>query len=359
MPKVPTVWNRERLPGHDDASQSNNKKSTENILINKVKIPQIGIIYEDAINKPLNNKPSNGSVLYLTLILNNNSTELIFELTNASSKLLSSGKVYDNACSSPITDNTLIGVKKDGNNITINVSSNPPAPLSQYVNMEIKMSNFTDIFKFEVNVYQDLQKNVLAEDANTNSSSQNERIKNLLKKINNNDLSVYIDVQTDGFGLNLGEFTAIVNATKTYPGGYPKELIGKCYNIVISPINADGLIQTLYSKTPNLSKVLKGNGNTLLAQTDSINENYDTGLSDCDFYDSILIYSALKYMFAGLSSGKFSVDWLYSKNNKKFIESMKNSDFSEFLILFTDPIFGFVGYKNYFKCGKENCSKCI
>ncbi len=174
------------------------------------------------------------------------------------------------------------------------------------------------------------------------------------------DLMVTMLFQTDQLGLNLGEFLCIIWAEDEYPNGYPKNLIGKMDGLSL-PAEVNGMVQTFYSAKPKLSKVLLGRGNTLFAQTNSINKKFDTGLSNGDFFVKVLEYSALKYFFAGLILGnaKFKTKWLYQKYNNEFLKCLALSEFKKYLPLFVDPQFGFVGFDKYFKFDNRNdCSFC-
>lgn len=180
------------------------------------------------------------------------------------------------------------------------------------------------------------------------------KLKKILNKIDN--LEVELFTQTDNFGLNLGEMAGIVNAEKTYPNGYPKDLIGVCKDVSLPEFTNFSLIQTCYSFRPKLSKVLKGSGDTLFAQTNSINKLYKTGLSDCDFFLNILAYCTYRYMLAGLSNNSvFSRKWLYANHYQQFLTNLKNSEFAAALPIFTEPQanFDFTNFNRYFK----NCVK--
>lgn len=171
------------------------------------------------------------------------------------------------------------------------------------------------------------------------------------------DLFVQVFVQSDILGLNLGEIIAIIDAKKSYPNGYPKLDIGTCSGGNLPFITPQGLIQTFYSKRPDLPKVLKGKPqSSLFEQIIKINEKYNTGLSNCQFYDNIVEYAALKYIFGGLCSGCFSLNWLYANNNDKFIKCMEKSEFAKFLVIFDE--YRSEGYDKYFKSSQKSHHKC-
>ena len=178
-------------------------------------------------------------------------------------------------------------------------------------------------------------------------------INNLIKHINQ-ETDVQISYQTDNLGVNLGEMVCIIISDHSYPNGFPKDLIGYCKKLPTT--NTQG-IDTFYSFRPKLSKVLKLNGTTLLDQTNKINKEFNNikinnYKENCIFFNSILAYSTLRYMFAGLSNNSvFSCKWLYSNNYKKFLRILENSEFSAAVPLFTQPQkgFDFSDYNKYYR----------
>jgi len=175
------------------------------------------------------------------------------------------------------------------------------------------------------------------------------------KKLNDSNLNVFIEVQTNKLGLDLSEMYCMINSNKYYPNGYPQKYRGKCVGFIQQ--NTE-IKPTYYSFKPNLQKVLKLEGNVLYDQTKNINNKYNTNLNDCEFYSSILVYSTLRYIFAGLSNNSiFSIKWLYSNNYYRFLKNLENSEFSEAVTLFTEPQknFDFTTYNKYYK--KCKCKK--
>ena len=178
------------------------------------------------------------------------------------------------------------------------------------------------------------------------------------KKLFDNNVNVFIEFQTDRLGLNLGEMYCRLDSDRIYPNSYPQKHIGECVGYEIP---TDSKIKhTFYSFKPNLNKVLRLDGEVLFEQTKNINDTYETGLTDCQFYFNILAYSTLRYIFAGLSNNsEFSIKWLCSNNYNKFIKNLSESEFSEAVLLFTEPQpeynFDFSNYNNYYK--KCKCQK--
>jgi hypothetical protein len=190
-----------------------------------------------------------------------------------------------------------------------------------------------------------------------NNSKNSKNGKNNKKCDNNITTIVELGVQTDLLGLNLGEMVGILTSDHSYPNGYPKELIGYCEDINVDDTN---VVQTFYSFSPNVSKVLKEKGDTLLAQTNNINKSFDTGLSNCDFYVNILAYCTFRYMLAGLSNDSvFSAKWLCANHYEQFLINLENSEFSDAVVIFTEPQenFDFTNFNRYFKScnNKSHC----
>ena len=193
----------------------------------------------------------------------------------------------------------------------------------------------------------------------TNPNSTNSSLLNSINnKLKDNNLNVFMEFQTDKKGLNLGEMYCQIDSDKKYPNGYPQKYIGTCVGYKIPKNTA--IKNTFYSFKPNLQKVLKLSGKVLYEQTKNINNKYNTGLNDCQFYYNILSYSTLRYMCGGLSNcSVFSTKWLCSNNYDKFLINLENSEFSEAVSLFTEPQpefdFDFSNYKKYYR--KCKCRK--
>lgn len=280
-----------------------------------------------------------GTPTDINFILNNDSKILTFSLTYNDNFI--SGEIHSNGCTktSPNSVNLLIGFEVVNNVTIITCVTNNDKPIvlqfsiEDFASLNISFVELRDLLQFS---------------ESTICESVNSTLKNLLKQ-NNIELDVRVFVQTDNYGLNLGELGGYVISDKPYPNGYPKELIGKCEN---AQFVTNLGIQTFYSFKPKLNKVLKGQGSTLLAQTDDINSIYDADPSDCNFFQNILFYSALRYMLAGLSTdGDFSCRWLYANNYAKFLKNLENSEFRVFLPIFNEKqdCFDFTNFNQYFR----------
>lgn len=64
--------------------------------------------------------------------------------------------------------------------------------------------------------------------------------------------------------------------------------------------------------------------------------------------DGLLAYSAVKLGLAKILFGKFDLKYLRQLYNEKFFKNLSQSQFCIFLPFFTDPVYGVVGYNQYF-----------
>jgi len=297
------------------------------------------------VYKPINRNQSTSYEVILTF-----DKELRFEVIFNKETILE-GFISENGYSKGV-NGTCISVY--GNFNIFASKTDPKTDLVYQVLFDMKdVKSINDISNLRVRVkFQKIMN--ISQPNPTPSHNITSNIKNTLNKINSKNLSINITAQTDYFGLNLGEIYGSVASTKEYSGCYPTKLLGVCDSLLVNLHTEDGLIVTPFSGKPDLQKVLKEKGSTLLSQTKRINKKYGSKLDDCLFYDQIMIYSALKYVFSGLITGNFSDEWLYGKNNDKFYKTMKKSDFADYLRLFTDQQYGLIGFDKYFKyCGNH------
>lgn len=66
--------------------------------------------------------------------------------------------------------------------------------------------------------------------------------------------------------------------------------------------------------------------------------------------ENIIGYALVKYVLSAILYGKFDLCYLANSLNCKFYTDLTNSRFSNFIVLFDDPQYGFVGLNNYFIC---------
>lgn len=170
-------------------------------------------------------------------------------------------------------------------------------------------------------------------------------------KQENNCPQVNMYYNTDTMGCELGEMWCVIQnkVPKSYPGEYPKNNIGF---LLLEKKNNIPSGQNIFSYVPDLKKVLLLQGNTLLAQVLNIHTANPTKKTDQTFFNLIMTYSTLRFMFSGLiTGGQFSAKWLYRKYYKTFLRKLEKSEFGCFLSIFIDPQFGLVGYEKYFEYG--------
>lgn len=289
----------------------------------------------------------------------NSNPEVIFTLYNKSPSIknlvfsFSVSIVYNEFIIDPEEGNPSLRIDGPSSNADVTASKPIGDQIGSEVRLTFKFKPFREISSIIVSSPSQLG---LASTSNIINNA-NTNLRQALASNNDNNLGVDIFIQTDALGLNLGEMVAIVDAKKSYPNGYAKRGLGVCSQFKLPHKTPEGLIQTFYSQRPDLSKVLKGRkGPNLFEQITYINRRYNTGESDCNFYIKILQYSGLKYMFYGLCSGRFSLDILYSDNNQKFINCMRQREFAKYLVVF--KLLGIADYNKYFKSSyRENGNK--
>ena len=116
------------------------------------------------------------------------------------------------------------------------------------------------------------------------------------------------------------------------------------------------LAQTTFSYNPNLKKVLLLEGPTLLSQILAIYSDCShRNSTEFEFFNLLMTYSTIRFMFSGFITGKFTEEWLYRKYAKSFLKKLSNSNFACFVPIFTDPQYRLVGYDKYFEYGYCAC----
>jgi hypothetical protein len=171
-----------------------------------------------------------------------------------------------------------------------------------------------------------------------------------------------IEGQTTYNAEYLSDFTFIIQDKYKYYVYDPELLKGKCH---CEPIYIDSrkLKKTTFLVYgPELQCVVKGKDKTLRGKLYNyyINHPTDFGPSfDEDFYGPMIFYSMTKYILARLIYGDFNINYLCRNFNKQFFKDLKHTRFCGFIEVFTNPIYGIVGYDKYFiKCNKECSDKC-
>jgi len=311
------------------------------------------VITDIITNYPIKSFPENlesDIMLKITFNTDTDKKELKFK-TEGKAIVISnvSGIIYydDNGqCTGYIDTSPKVG------SINFSIGNNKNEIISQWV--------VTFATRFNIKDFRDLTTFVGADAYFTLPESKSEPFSDNSFSLNNlrmkakNDTKLDILYITDRSSTNLGEMYSKVTSNHSYPNGFPKKLIGYRYGITTTNTQA---IDTFYSFNPKLSKVLKLEGDSLLDQTNKINKEFDkikinNYQENWSFFNSILAYSTLRYMFAGLSNNSiFSCKWLYANNYKKFLKNLKNSEFSAAVPLFTKPQqeFDFSDYNKYYR----------
>ena len=168
----------------------------------------------------------------------------------------------------------------------------------------------------------------------------------LLGKCNQKGL-LTINYTTDSFGGNLAEIIIAIADDKFYPNPFSYRLVA--INKGIHVVNReDDKLFTFYAKRPKVVLTLLEDGEYDLQRVVKIKQVFGITESLYNFYNNIMTYASLKYGLAGLITGKFSIKWLYAKNNAKFFKLLAGSDFASTIVFF-EP---FVGYVQYFRWSK-------
>jgi hypothetical protein len=152
-----------------------------------------------------------------------------------------------------------------------------------------------------------------------------------------------INWTTDSFGGNLAEVIVAISNNKVHSGGYRRHLVAKNRNLFVSNRLGDGIV-TYIAKRPKVWLTLKGEGVHDLQRVVYIKDAFGV-VGDLDiFYTNVMSYAVVKYVLAGLITGKFTIRWLYGDRNDEFFILLASSEFASLLQYFEQ----FVGYENYF-----------
>lgn len=150
-------------------------------------------------------------------------------------------------------------------------------------------------------------------------------------------------------GEDMGEVIFTIKDEFTY---YDKEHISYKGQCKIRYIEMDKIRITRFKRCPELVSVLRGTGDTLLVKAKSLYNKLQTPLTFIKFYENILYYAMAKYILSRVLYGKFDVNFLLGKYNKKFLEDLGGSRFCGFITIFEDCQSEIYGYKQFFKSDK-------
>jgi len=107
--------------------------------------------------------------------------------------------------------------------------------------------------------------------------------------------------------------------------------------------------KTYEKNCPTIGNVLKGEGLNLQEKASSLyDQNFDFDFDVATFIDRLIKYSMVKYFLSKLMYGKFNINYLLSKYNKKFLNDLSHSKYKNFLDFFENPNSEVYGYNQYF-----------
>jgi hypothetical protein len=158
-----------------------------------------------------------------------------------------------------------------------------------------------------------------------------------------------ISSQTLIDGSDVGNTIFTIQDKFQYYNEIPSEFnkCGKC-NIDTSQLK----ITRFEKSCPKIASVVIGNEKTWYDKTEAIFLRLGKekiGANFEDFRKRMLFYAMLRYILSRILYGKFNINFLLRKYDKRFITDLKNSRFCEAVNLFTDPTSKFFGYNDYFK----------
>jgi hypothetical protein len=109
---------------------------------------------------------------------------------------------------------------------------------------------------------------------------------------------------------------------------------------------------------PFMVSVVKGKGATLYDKLLSIYMQYSLsiGTDFFTFYYRVVLYGMSKYILSRILYGKFDINFLLNKFNKKFLEDLGHSRFCSFIAVFEDCTSVVFGYQKYFRFDKHHKS---
>lgn len=101
---------------------------------------------------------------------------------------------------------------------------------------------------------------------------------------------------------------------------------------------------------PFMVSVLKGEGETLKEKSDYLWElnKEELGISPNDFYMNIIFYGMTKYILSRILYGKFNINYLLGKYNKRFLKDLGRSRFCGAVELYLNCENPSYGYNKYF-----------
>lgn len=161
----------------------------------------------------------------------------------------------------------------------------------------------------------------------------------LFNTINNPNPGVNITVEITDDDKNISTIGVRTNDTNTY------QLVGN--RLIITP-SATSVVSTFTLDNPGykiFGSKLWVQGCDLDSQLRTL-ENYEcASLFD---RENLFGYGVIRYVMAGLIYGYFDLNFLDQNFTTQFLADLATSHFSDYLELFTDPLYGITGYELYF-----------
>jgi len=169
----------------------------------------------------------------------------------------------------------------------------------------------------------------------------------MFNKTDNVVPSIFIDFQSLIDGSDIGN--TILRVTDDY----------QYYDHKTTPIIPNYTCKVITSNNPKITEfeescplivsILRGIGNTAWEKTQYLIENVTTDQSDIyNFFINLVRYSMLKYLLSRLMYGKFNINYVLNKYDKKFLKDLSHTRFCNFVNEFTDPNSKIFGYGQYF-----------
>jgi hypothetical protein len=157
-------------------------------------------------------------------------------------------------------------------------------------------------------------------------------------------------------GADIAQAQFIICDEFTY---YKEEPLPHDDRCVIAYIKPCQLKETKFLRCcPFMVSVVKGKGATLYDKLLSIymKAASSIGTDFFTFYYRVVLYGMSKYILSRILYGKFDIDFLLNKYNKKFLEDLGHSRFCSFIAVFEDCTSVVFGYQKYFRFDKHHKS---
>lgn len=159
--------------------------------------------------------------------------------------------------------------------------------------------------------------------------------------------TITVEAETAAQGQDFGSAFFTVLDNKKHSGTF------NCKHRVVKVIIPGGVvkgIESQFSQFPQFNCIVKGKGCTLRQKFRSLIGCYGLETTLENFTAHMALYMYSKYILSRLLYGDFSVDYLSSCLDTKFLHHLEKSEYSDFSVIFTDREIGLIGFGRYFKC---------